>query len=284
VAATGGRDSSQGRSGRGYTHSNWRPVRGRGSSSVPQRQPATPAGDREAIPKLVYFVNSNYPKWLEKITAYAVQTYNADGMFFDTGAYTEYPLVQIGEGYEAEDLEPDNNPGGILRDMILKENAIALQNRNTAGRNKLTMYALMWDTISRESQEAVIQRASEQPEDGENAGDHEALQMLTDPLLLLTYLRSTHLIPATGARLFDQQAARTVYENLRQKRNESVYEYKQRFQDAVDAMTLCCMGYQRLYSRSWRRGSSPRLIKSASANSRLKFTTMPPCAASTPRR
>jgi hypothetical protein len=51
----GGRESSQGRGGRGYTtHSNWRPVRGRGSSSVPQQQPATPAaGGREAIPKLV---------------------------------------------------------------------------------------------------------------------------------------------------------------------------------------------------------------------------------------
>ncbi len=132
--------------------------------------------------------------------AYAVQIYNADGMFFHTGAYTKYPLVQAGEGYGAEDLEPDNDPGGILRDTILNENAIALQNRNTAGRNKLAMYALiMWDTISRESQEAVMQRASEQPEDGENAGDHEALQMRTDPLLL----RSNHLIPATGARLFD---------------------------------------------------------------------------------
>jgi hypothetical protein len=72
-------------------------------------------------------------------------------MFFHTGAYTEYHLVQIGEGYGAEDLEPDNDdPGGILRNTILKENAIALQNRNTAERNKLAMYALMWDTISRE--------------------------------------------------------------------------------------------------------------------------------------
>ncbi len=51
----GGRESSQGRGGRGYTHSNWRPDRGRGSSSVSQQQqPATPAGGREAIPKLVY--------------------------------------------------------------------------------------------------------------------------------------------------------------------------------------------------------------------------------------
>jgi hypothetical protein len=104
------------------------------------------------------------------------------------GAYTEYPLVQIGEGYGAEDLEPDNDPGGILRDTVLKEKSIALQNRNTAGCNKLAMYALMWDTISRESQEAVMQRTSEQPEDGENAGDHEALQMRTDPLLLRTYV------------------------------------------------------------------------------------------------
>jgi hypothetical protein len=69
-----------------------------------------------------------------------------------------------------------------------------------------------------------MQRASEQLESGENAGDLEALQMRTYPLLLLTYLRSTHLIPATGARLFDQQAARTVYENLRQGRSELVYE------------------------------------------------------------
>ncbi len=65
-------------------------------------------------------------------------------MFFHTGAYTEYPLVQIGEVYGSEDLEPDNEPGGTLRDTILKENAIALQNQNTAGRNKLAMYALMW--------------------------------------------------------------------------------------------------------------------------------------------
>jgi hypothetical protein len=119
-------------------------------------------------------------------------------MFFHTGACTEYPLVQIGRIW-AEDLEPDNDPGGILRDTILKENAIALQNRNAAGRNKLAiMYVLMWDTISRKSQEAVMQRASEQPEDGKNAGDHEAFQMSTYPLLLLTYLRTTHLIPATG--------------------------------------------------------------------------------------
>jgi hypothetical protein len=54
-----------------------------------------------------------------------------------------------------------------------------------------------------------MQRASEQLEDGEN---NAALQMRTDPLLLLTYLRSTHLILAVGARLFDQQATRTVYE------------------------------------------------------------------------
>jgi hypothetical protein len=71
-------------------------------------------------------------------------------MFFYTGAYTEYSLVQVGEGYGPEDLEPDNDPGGIFwRDTILKGNGIALQNRNMAGRNKLAMYALMWDTISR---------------------------------------------------------------------------------------------------------------------------------------
>jgi hypothetical protein len=62
--------------------------------------------------------------------------------------------------------------------------------------------------------------------------------MRTDPHLLLTYLHYNHLIPPTRPRLFDQQAARTVYENLRQRRSESVYEYKQRFQDAMDAMTL----------------------------------------------
>jgi hypothetical protein len=71
-------------------------------------------------------------------------------MLFHTGAYTEYPLVQIGEGYGPDDLEPANDPGGILRDKILKGNAIALQNRDTAACNKLAMYALMWDTISRE--------------------------------------------------------------------------------------------------------------------------------------
>ncbi len=110
-------------------------------------------------------------------------------------------MVQLGVGYAAEDIDLDNDPGGILRDTIVRENAVAISNRSLAARHKLAIYTLIWDTVSRESQEAVLSRAANQPL---GPGDYERSQTRNDPLLLLQYIRSTHLLPATGATLFDQ--------------------------------------------------------------------------------
>jgi hypothetical protein len=110
----------------------------------------------DSIPRLTYGLNSNFTLWLERITAHAVLTYDSNAMFFYSGVYTEYPMVQLGIGYAAEDIDPDNDPVGILRDTILRENAVAIQNRSLAVRHKLAIYTLVWDTVSRESQEAVL--------------------------------------------------------------------------------------------------------------------------------
>ncbi len=96
--------------------------------------------------------------------------------------YTEYPMVQLGVECYAEDIDPENDPGGILRDTILRENAVAIQNRSLTVRHKLAIYTLVWDTVSRESQEAVLTRAAYQPT---GPGDYERLQARNDPLLLL---------------------------------------------------------------------------------------------------
>jgi hypothetical protein len=132
----------------------------------------------DSIPRLTYGLNSNFTLWLERITAHAVLTYDSNAMFFYTGVYTEYPMVQLGVGYAVEDIDPDNDPGGILRDTILRENAVAIQNRSLAVLHKLATYTLIWDTASRESQEAVLSRAADQPI---GPGDYERLQARNDP-------------------------------------------------------------------------------------------------------
>ncbi len=144
-------------------------------------------------------------------------------------------MVQLGVGYAAEDIDPDNDPGGILRDTIVRENAVAISNRSLAARHKLAIYTLIWDTVSRESQEAVLSRAADQPL---GPGDYERLQTRNDPLLLLQYIRSTHLLPATEATFVDQQAARAAFHSMRQRGAETLHEYKAKFQDAVRAMEL----------------------------------------------
>ncbi len=61
-------------------------------------------------------------------------------MFVYTRVYTEYPMVQLGVGYAAEDIDPVNDPGGILRDTIVRENAVAISNRSLAVHHKLAIY------------------------------------------------------------------------------------------------------------------------------------------------
>jgi hypothetical protein len=186
--------------GRGHTG------RGRGSHHSSQKANISqlPRSGVDSIPRLTYGLNSNFTLWLERITTHAVLTYDSNAMFFYTGVYTEYPMAQLGVGYAAEDIDPENDPGGILRDTIARENAVAISDRSLAVRHKLAIYTLVWDTVSSESQEAVLTRAADQPLE---PGDYERLQARNDPLLLLQYMRSTHLLLATGATLFDQQAA-----------------------------------------------------------------------------
>ncbi len=83
-------------------------------------------------------------------------------------------MVQLSVGYAAEDIDPENDPGGILRDTIVRENAVAISNRSLAVRHKLAIYSLVWDTASRKSQEAVLTRAADQPQE---PGDYERLKV-----------------------------------------------------------------------------------------------------------
>jgi hypothetical protein len=94
VRAGGHQESSKGRGGRGHTG------RGRGShqSSQLANISQVPRSGVDSIPRLTYGLNSNFTLWLERITVHAVLTYDSNAMFFYTGVYIEYPMIQLGVG------------------------------------------------------------------------------------------------------------------------------------------------------------------------------------------
>ena len=57
-----------------------------------------------------------------------------------------------------------------------------------------------------------------------------------DVLSLIRRINTTHLAPDTGVVEVNQEQTKIRYENLKQYPQESVLDYKRRFQNALDAM------------------------------------------------
>ena len=57
-----------------------------------------------------------------------------------------------------------------------------------------------------------------------------------DVLSLIRKINTTHLAPDTGVVEVNQEQTKIRYENFRQFPQESVLDYKRRFQNALDAM------------------------------------------------
>ena len=59
-----------------------------------------------------------------------------------------------------------------------------------------------------------------------------------DVLSLVRRINTTHLAPDTGVVEVNQEQTKIRYENLKQYPQESVLDYKRRFQNALDAMAI----------------------------------------------
>ena len=63
-----------------------------------------------------------------------------------------------------------------------------------------------------------------------------------DVLSLIRRINTTHLAPDTGVVEVNQEQTKIRYENLRQFPQESVLDYKRRFQNALEAMAAVGLG------------------------------------------
>jgi hypothetical protein len=192
--------------------------------------------------------------------------------------YTEYPMVQLGVGYAAEDIDPDNDPGGILRDTIVRENAVAISNRSLAARHKLAIYTLIWDTVSRESQKQCYQ---------------EQLTNHLDPGIMNGYkLVMTHCCYySTYALLTCSQPLERPCSTSKQReqcstacgREERRPCTSTRRGSKTQSERWNCTGFRRLSKPSRPPTSFRRWIPDVSRCSKSKSTMTMPCAAQSPQ-
>jgi len=149
-----------------------------------------------------------------------------------------------------------NDPSGSKKTIFLKK----VSNREDEISNLQTkepqLFAHLWTNISKESQEQ-IQLVSQQAMNFEgelmfvdehgapcDANEATAVSVMEDwnkvfgrdVLSLMRRINKTHLAPDTGVRIVDQESTKVRYETTRQFPQESILEYKRRFQNAVDSM------------------------------------------------
>jgi hypothetical protein len=149
-----------------------------------------------------------------------------------------------------------NDPSGSKKTIFLKK----VSNREDEISNLQTkepqLFAHLWTNISKESQEQ-IQLVTQQAMNFEgdlmfidehgapcDANEPTAVRVMEDwdevfgrdVLSLMRRINTTHLAPDTGVRIVDQESTKMRYETTRQFPQESILEYKRRFQNAVDSM------------------------------------------------
>ena len=89
--------------------------------------------------------------------------------------------------------------------------------------NKPLLFGTILAQLSRESKERIKRDAT-----------WDDVSRRQDPLHLWILIGASHQGGGVGVRLVDQLAAQEHYHNLRQNRDESVFTFKRRYEQAVD--------------------------------------------------
>ena len=146
-------------------------------------------------------------------------------------------MIELEEHYVPQEIpEPDadafdeyNDPHGTRRTIYverlstMREKAIYEMESN-----RTSLYAVIWGQLSSESEEAVKQ-----------AEDWDEIEQSKDPLRLYLRILVTHRTSNTGSGVMDRRNARNAYNSLQQRPDETITDFKKRFDHALEVYRAC---------------------------------------------
>ena len=172
------------------------------------------------LPLLAWHGNrSNYAEFKEKMSTYLQQKFGNNGNFIDNDEYYVPP--------EPEEPVADDSQYAPRRDRVLW----AMWESEMKARTKLIanhleqrtqIYQTIWGQLSVDSKEKIRQSHMYQSAESDANGR-------PDPLELWRIIARTHLVRSTGNIVLDRIEAKTTYDRIRQGYNESLGDFKLRF-------------------------------------------------------
>ena len=187
------------------------------------------------LPVLTWNGNkSNYAEFKERMSTYLQQRYGNNGNFIDNDEYYVPP--------EPTEPEADDSQYAPRRDRVLwalweseMKSRTKLMNNNLEQRTQI--YQTIWGQLSVDSKEKVRQNANYSSAESDENGR-------PDPLELWRIIARTHLVRSTGNIILDRIEAKTTYDRIRQGFNESLGDFKLRFDRALEALKQ--LGYTQI--------------------------------------
>ena len=181
--------------------------------------------DLESLFPLFPGKNTNFPRWVKRLAKNALRQYGNLARIFTTDQYYVPPELEIDADLDEVVEDQLTLRQRIERTVILqeaKERAAAI-GRMKEDRPKL--YAYIEQFMSKASEERV------KAQDGYAEAFAEK-----DPLKLFRLIRATHIVEASGDAAADAQEARNHFSALRMQAYETVDDFKQRFDYAVEVL------------------------------------------------
>ena len=174
---------------------------------------------------LNYGESNNLQEFKRKLGIYALRQFKDLGHMIELEEYFLPPDIDVPE---RDAFDEHNDPHGghsaiYVERLKMREKAIYEMERN-----RTSLYAVIWGQLSSESEEAVKQ-----------ADDWDEIEISKDPLRLYLRILATHRTANTGFGLQDRRKARDEYHRVRQFGNETISEFKARFDHTLDMFRAC---------------------------------------------
>ena len=216
--------------------SNHRSSRYVGSSNHHFRGYQRFRGAIPTLPVLRYGPDNNFTEFAREIETYALREFGYLGRLFRDNQYYEPPAINE----PGQALDTNNSSRGTrlrqTQDVDNVSDAAMMQYRESCKqrakdisdmRNKRpALFATVWGQLSPESEEKIRQH-----------NNWDEVETRDNPLALWTAISATHMLNAVGNQVIDRARARDEYVALKQKMDESLIRFKDRFDHALRACT-----------------------------------------------
>jgi len=169
---------------------------------------------------------SNYPDFKEQMSTYLQQKFGNNGTFIDRD---DYYIPQ-----EVIEPDADDGPNAGRADRALwslYESEIKARAKMISKhyQERTQMYQIVWGQLSNDSKEKVRQHHQFADAEHDDEGS-------PDPLQLWRIIAQTHLVESTGSIILDRDEAKSTYEKIKQRYQESIGDYKLRFDRTIEAL------------------------------------------------